>query len=239
MIADPPLARIVLVAAVVAACAPAGRATSPSAASSSTAPAPSVSTLAAPSSPASASPSASVSPAAAHRLALVFLVDRSASMGGAGLAAAKRAIHGAIAALHADDLVEIIGFDAHAKVLLPLGAPDVATADAAMNKHLIGGKGTEFYDAIDVAHGDLAEVSAARRHVLLITDGRSDNPGLASAITSLHADGLTFSAIGLGPKIDGGALSELAKRGGGRFHDVPEPAQLDATVAKEIALVLP
>jgi Mg-chelatase subunit ChlD len=179
---------------------------------------------------------AAAAPSPRRRSAFVFLVDRSTSMAGR-TAAVRRALERAVTPLRAElDLVEIVGFAAKADVVLPLGP---ARTDFGALSKMRHAPGTDLYDAIDLAHGELAEVAAERRHVVLVIDGRAaPNQGLPSAISALAADGVTFTAIGLGNGVDAEALADLAARGRGRFHAAEGVAALEGALAREVALVL-
>ena len=84
--------------------------------------------------------------------------------------------------------------------------------------------GTALYDALADSLG-LLQDTAARRVVVVMTDGRDENnpgtgPGsvrtLADVQTALKATGATVFPIGLGTKVDGKVLLQLAEASGGR-----------------------
>lgn len=186
--------------------------------------------------PAASAPANAPAKLPKHPLAVAFLVDRSASMQGPRLAAARSALVHVSARLAPDDVVEVVTFDAHAKVVVP--PTPVSGLDLAKPLSGLGaGSGTDFYEAIDLAHADLFEVDAARRHVVLITDGAAKNAALTSAVRAMVMDGIGLSTIGLAGDVDEAALEDLAKRGEGRAWIVLDPKGLEPILEKELEIL--
>jgi O-acetyl-ADP-ribose deacetylase (regulator of RNase III) len=175
-------------------------------------------------------------------LRVVFVVDRSTSVGEAGLRVARAAIGDAVGALGPEARVGLVAFDARAQVVQPLGpvrtdgARVVKAAWALRNAHgsavhagwvegvtqaLAGppASGAGLFDPgppveVVVFTDGVADVGVADRAELL-----ADVAGVRAAA------GVASSFVAVGRKPDRTLLRALAEVGGGAYHeDAPEPA---------------
>jgi Mg-chelatase subunit ChlD len=96
---------------------------------------------------------------------------------------------------------------------------------------------TEITPAIELARQWLSAYPMARRHVLLVSDGRS-SPADAERLWTLVRDGrFRLSVISLGADRDRQFLSALALAGGGRAYFPDDERELPAIAAREAARV--
>lgn len=152
----------------------------------------------------------------------VLLLDRSTSIGAAGLAAALAATEGFIAQLvPGRDRVAVVAFDEEARVVAPLGASADGTR-AALDA-LAGLRpvpGTRLDRAIDAGLGALADDPGrgARRAILvLISDGVHFGPGggepVLRAAARAGALGVGIATIVVGSVTDRRLMARLATPG--------------------------
>ncbi len=177
-------------------------------------------------------------------LALVFVLDKSGSMGRchcdnpngqdmrveSGLPKidiAKDAVLQATRAMGRADYIGVVAFDSDA--LWALRVQPFKDVEAVLQK--IGGLRAEgqtnIYAGLSEAEAALAQTSARIKHVILLTDGWSRAGSYDELTRKMKDEGITLSVVAAG---NGSAdyLRELAARGSGRYYaaksmgDVPQ-----------------
>ena len=190
----------------------------------------------------------------AHRqrtpLALSLVLDRSGSMGGDRLDAAKAASVSAVERLHPDDVVSVIAFDDQVNVVAP-PAPRVrqfqlvqqlSDLDSGGSTNLSGGwlRGRQH---MEQAHGMLGSLEGSSRRIVLLTDGHA-NAGIVDPSTlvelarTARAMGITTTTIGVGEGYDDDLLRAMADAGGGNSWYVERPDQAQDVLAEEMGNLL-
>ena len=168
-------------------------------------------------------------------MALAIAIDRSGSMSiGEKMTLAKQAALASAQLLAPDDFIAILSFDTLTEVnyqLAHAGALDLITRK--VEGITIGG-GTAFYNALVEATNQLERVRLAARHVILITDGATQDRGdprndyRALLRERFNAENITLSTVFISVEgdldQDPGFLRQLAQLGGGsRSSRAPEP----------------
>jgi Ca-activated chloride channel family protein len=156
-------------------------------------------------------------------LALALIIDCSGSMTGAKLELARKASSLTAQALADPDLIEVIGFSSQPDRRVRLQAAANRAAIAQNIARLVASGGTQLYPALDAAHRDLRPAQARLKHAILLTDGQTQESGLEDLASSMRADGITLSTVGLGAEVNRALLETLAGLGGGRAY-FPEDA---------------
>jgi Ca-activated chloride channel homolog len=163
-------------------------------------------------------------------LRIALVIDRSGSMQGGRLEAAKRSASYLAHQLTAEDQLAVIGYDQTVSLELPLQPVDVHRVDAALAgltprgmTNLSGGwlKGVE----------ELSRVSDGVRRVLLLSDGHA-NRGITDRMTlermaiEVAGGGISTSTIGFGDGFDEHLMTALADAGtgSGYFAETPDDA---------------
>ncbi|MBM4363116.1 MAG: VWA domain-containing protein, partial [Deltaproteobacteria bacterium] len=170
-------------------------------------------------------------------VAMMLVLDRSGSMTGLPLEMAKTAARATVETLEADDLVGVIAFDSTPIRYVRLQPARYRARIAADIARVLPGGGTEFFSALDAAYQDLRVTPARRKHVILLTDGRAEAPGLRDLTQAMLAESITVTTVGLGDGADGDLLRALAEAGGGRYHAAPDPRSLPQIFTRETELV--
>ena len=190
----------------------------------------------------------------AHRqrtpLAISLVLDRSASMGGNRLEAAKAASINAVERLHPDDVVSVIAFDDQVDVVAP-PAPrarqfqlvqQVSGIYTGGSTNLSGGwlRGRQH---MEQALGMLGSLEGSSRRIVLLTDGHA-NVGIIEPATlvelarTARAMGITTTTIGVGEGYDDALLRAMADAGGGNSWYVERPDQAQDVLAEEMGNLL-
>ena len=189
-------------------------------------------------------------PEAASRvpLDLSVVLDRSGSMAGEKLAAAREAAALLVRRLRPEDVVSVVAFDdtvttialpgkGEAQAELPARILDI---EAGGSTNLSGGwlRGHELLSGVRRGMTGPAADGAMHR-VLLMTDGQA-NVGiveperLVGLCRTARAAGITTSTIGFGTDYDEHLLREMADAGGGNAYYVERPDQAAGVFAEEL-----
>jgi Ca-activated chloride channel family protein len=182
-------------------------------------------------------------PARAPRTLQVVL-DRSGSMGGERLDAARQALAAVVARLDPRDAFGLVAFDDEVQVTIPAGRlGDKAAVAAAIGSLQPGGM-------TNLSGGYLRGLQEARRvagsggaTLLMLSDGHAnagilDHDRLEALAAGGRREGVTTATIGLGLDYDEALLAALATGGAGGSHFAIDGDAAGAAVAEEVAHLL-
>ncbi len=177
-------------------------------------------------------------------LALVLLFDKSGSMadsvgGVPKIEIARQAVAKVLGVLPATDALGVIAFDAAPVAIVPLLPGHDARAMSARLRSVEAGGATRIAPAMQLAHDWLQGSTAAfaKRHVLLVSDGRTTAGDVARLEALLGASGFELSVVALGPESDRRLLTRLAGLTGGRAYFPADLSQLPLILAREASRV--
>ena len=193
-----------------------------------------------------ASPLSSRVPHDAPQVALVYVLDRSGSMVGAvdevGLVTrldiAKQATLTAVSLLNDVSRVGIVAFDTKAHIILPMQEHKNEAGVEAALEHLVAGGGTAIMPGLKLGIDMLASVDAAARHIVVMTDGLSQQADFSSLLEKANKAEITISAIAIGGTADVRQPQDIAQRGGGAFYATEDFKALPSILAQETLMLL-
>ncbi len=168
-------------------------------------------------------------------IALMLVVDASGSMANyigpdQKIQLALEGVRASIRALDDEDRVGVIAFAA--KIRMDY-APTTKHEEIL---HEVGtlrpGSGTKMYPALERAYERLRAVDAKQKHILLLSDGKSEGDFIPLA-KRIAADKITVSTIAIGDA-DRGLMKEIAEAGGGGYRDVQNISELPKIMADEV-----
>jgi Mg-chelatase subunit ChlD len=168
--------------------------------------------------------------------ALVIVIDRSGSMRGPRLDAAKQAAQAAISQTHPDDMVSVVAFDTEATVVVRPQRSRNRTQIAKELAKLDSGGGTSIFPGLKEAHEILANLVATKKHVML-SDGEAPADGIIDFVTDMHTAKETVSTVAV-DGADEQLLKDIRMAGGGRMHKVSDLKQMSAIFVKETKVAL-
>jgi len=167
---------------------------------------------------------------------VVVLLDRSGSMAGWKLVAARRAAARLVDSLAANDRFAVLAFD---NILESPATALTAATDrnrfAAIRwlANLEARGGTELGMALGGASELVGEAIAGRaRSLVLITDGQVSGEDAVVTAVSRHLDGVTVHCVGIDQAVNAGLLDRLARRSGGRLELVESEDRLDECLVR-------
>jgi Ca-activated chloride channel family protein len=166
---------------------------------------------------------------------VVLLLDRSGSMSGWKMVAARRAAARIVDTLTSDDTFSVISFDDRVERPDTLGSGLVTATDrhrfravehlAAMQAR---GGGTELYEPLRQGLSLLSDVRTERDPVLvLVTDGQVGNEDQVLRDISPMINRTRVHAVGIDTAVNAGFLGRLAAAGAGRCELVESEDRLD------------
>ena len=171
--------------------------------------------------------------------AVVLVIDKSGSMRlDHRLVHARKAAKEVEKALHAQDELGVVGFDASPFEVSPLErVGTLGPALAARVDRLKPGGKTRLHPALLLTGEMLGRSAANRKHVVVLSDGEtggSDRDTL-EAVAAMRRDlKATVSAVAIGDKANTALLRRVARRGGGAFHHTYDASSLPRIVLSEL-----
>jgi Ca-activated chloride channel homolog len=138
---------------------------------------------------------------------------------------------------HQDDL-GLVAFDQASHILIPISK--VSAADKTHVAQVIAGMfsdgGTNIYQALQTGIQQISKSNAPYRHIILMTDGRSDPANYLPLLQEAQKLRITISTVGLGPDADIQLLHYMAAVGKGRFYYTTNASDLPRIFAQETRL---
>jgi Ca-activated chloride channel family protein len=179
-------------------------------------------------------PAKLVPPRSPQGTAVVLIIDKSSSMEGKKIELARAAAAGVVDNLKPDDRVGILIFDNSFMWDVPIRAAN----DKALIKREISqiqpDGGTQIAPALNEAYRRIVTVNAAYKHIVLLTDGISeegDSVGLAKEAANNR---VTISTVGLGQDVNRVYLEKIANGAKGRSYLLNEPTGLEQILLKDV-----
>ena len=173
-------------------------------------------------------------------MGLVVAFDKSGSMadlvsGVAKIELARQAVRKVLDAVRPTDPIGVVAFDAAPVIVSPLvAAPDPQRLSEALRAIDPGGS-TAIAPALAQAADWLRRARVTRRHVLLVSDGRTVQADAERLRAIVRDGGFELSVIAIGADADRRFLEELATGTGGRAYFPDDLRQLPVLAAREAA----
>jgi Ca-activated chloride channel homolog len=165
-------------------------------------------------------------------IAVVLVIDRSGSMQGPKLEAAKESARATAEVLSPNDYIAVVAFDSEAmKLVQPTRASNKMRISNDIARLQSGG-GTNIYPGLKEAFEILQGINAKVKHVILMTDGEAPSDGIAELVQDMRASRITVSCVGV-QGADRTLLSMIADGGDGRLYMVEDIGALPKIFMKE------
>src|SRR5579883_1339588 len=166
--------------------------------------------------------------------AVVLIIDKSSSMEGRKIELARLAAIGVVDNLRPIDLVGVLIFDNSFQWAVPLRRAE----DRAMIKRLIAGivpdGGTQIAPALAEAYRRILPARATFKHIVLLTDGISEEGDSLDLSKEAAAQHVTISTVGLGQDVNRAYLEKVANLADGKAYFLNEPAGLEQILLKDV-----
>jgi Ca-activated chloride channel homolog len=165
---------------------------------------------------------------------LILIVDKSSSMEGRKMELARLAAIGAVNNLRPVDEVGVLMFDNTFEWAVPVRK---AEDKAFINNRIAGIRpdgGTQIAPALTEAFNRMKPVQAASRHIVLLTDGISEEGNSFNIATAAKNENISISTIGIGQDVNKSYLEKVAVAAGGESHFVIDLGQLEQILVKDV-----
>lgn len=176
-------------------------------------------------------------------LALFMVIDKSGSMGDTiasgetKLDLVKEAVIASIEVLNPYYTVGLLAFDSDYEwTVLPTSAGQRQQIVSDM-QGLAPGGGTNLYPALEEAYQRLQTTAAAVKHVLVLSDGLTDEGEFEDLAATMRDDRITLSTVSIGGDADRDLLSMMAEIGGGRSYFTDDIKRIPRIFASESIIV--
>jgi len=166
--------------------------------------------------------------------AVVLIIDKSSSMEGPKIELARQAAIGVVEHLRPVDLVGVLIFDNSSRWAVPLRKAEDRPFIEGLIAGIVPDGGTQIAPALTEAYQRILTTSATSKHIVLLTDGISeegDSMGLAQEAANKQ---VTISTVGLGQDVNRAYLEKIAQFAGGKFYYLNEPAGLEQIVLRDV-----
>ncbi len=176
-------------------------------------------------------------------LAMLFVIDRSGSMGAQNssgvskLDLVKEAVLTTVEIINPVYRVGVLAFDADYEWTVPLIAAGEVEAISESLSGLETGGGTILYDAMEEAFRNLNETPAAAKHVIVLSDGLTSDAEFDSLVGEMLDSGITVSTVSIGSNADRELMRSIAHRGGGRSYVTRDVSTVPRIFTSETTLV--
>ncbi len=166
-------------------------------------------------------------------LNVALVIDRSGSMAGQKLAAAKQAALAALGQLGGDDIVSLIAYDTRVQVVVPASRASRPEPIRRAIQELEADGQTALFAATVKAAEEVRRFRERGRinRIVLLSDGQA-NVGPSSPAelgklgASLRSEGIAVTTVGLGLSYNEDLMVALARRSGATFVHAGRPEEL-------------
>ncbi|MGC9948846.1 MAG: VWA domain-containing protein [Bryobacteraceae bacterium] len=166
--------------------------------------------------------------------AVVLIIDKSSSMEGKKMDLARQAAVGVVENLRPVDQVGVLIFDNSFQWSVPLRRAD----DRVSIKRLISGitpdGGTQIAPALTEAYRKILTSKAVYKHIVLLTDGISEEGDSMTLSKDAVANHVTISTVGLGQDVNRAFLEKVAQLAQGNSYFLNDPSGLEQIVLRDV-----
>jgi len=146
---------------------------------------------------------------------------------------ARQAVLSAVEVLEPNHQAAILSFDAGWEWTMPFTGAGEAESIRRQLSSLQPGGGTVLYPALEEAYRVFAAHSAAVKHILILSDGHTDQRDFRPLVEKMRADGITISTVAVGLASDRDLMEDLARWGEGRAYYAEDIQSVPAIFADE------
>jgi Ca-activated chloride channel family protein len=165
---------------------------------------------------------------------VVLIIDKSSSMEGKKMELARLASIGVIDNLRPVDMVGVLIFDNSFQWTVPIRR----AVDRSTIKRLVAGitpdGGTQIAPALTEAYKRILPTSAVYKHIVLLTDGISEEGDSMSLSREAAQNKITISTVGLGQDVNRAYLEKIASFAKGKSYFLNDPSGLEQILLKDV-----
>lgn len=167
-----------------------------------------------------------------------LVIDRSTSMKGNRLAQVKAAAKLVVEKLGPKDVISVISFSDRAKVVSPAGRIHNRALLSSRISTMVASGGTEIYQGLKAGVAEMTKVDLGQyvNKLVLLTDGHTygDSEECLQLAKESAAQGIMFSALGIGTDWNDEFLDQLVSPSAGSSQYIEKPDQIVSYLEEQI-----
>jgi Mg-chelatase subunit ChlD len=179
-------------------------------------------------------PAKLVPPRSPQGTCVVLIIDKSSSMEGKKIELARLAAIGVVENLKPDDRVGVLIFDNSFMWDVPIRTADNKNVIKREISGIIPDGGTQIAPALNEAYRKILPVNAAYKHIVLLTDGISEEGDSLTMSKDAANNHVTISTVGLGQDVNRSYLEKIAVTAKGKSYMLNDPAGLEQILLKDV-----
>jgi Ca-activated chloride channel homolog len=165
---------------------------------------------------------------------VVVLIDKSSSMEGEKIRMARQSVLAIAGTLSPQDTVGVLAFDHSFRWVVPMQKFQDRRGFLQEVSNLTADGGTEIPPALSAAYHAALISKAKYRHLVLVTDGISEEGDSVQLAKEASRQGIAISTVGLGAAVNRSFLEAVAKASGGRSYFLATAEDLKKITLKDI-----
>ena len=166
--------------------------------------------------------------------AVVLIIDKSSSMEGRKIELARLAAIGVVENLRPIDSVGVLIFDNTFEWAVPIRKVDQPGAIKRLISGIQPDGGTQIAPALNEAYRRIAPENAIYKHIVLLTDGISEEGDSMALAREARNNRVTISTVGLGLDVNRSYLERIATAADGKSYFLNDPAGLEQLVLRDV-----
>jgi uncharacterized protein YegL len=166
--------------------------------------------------------------------AVVLIIDKSSSMEGKKMDLARQAAVGVVENLRPVDQVGVLIFDNSFQWSVPLRRADDRTSIKRLISGITPDGGTQIAPALTEAYRKILTSKAIYKHIVLLTDGISEEGDSMTLSKDAVANHVTISTVGLGQDVNRAFLEKVAQLAQGKSYFLNDPSGLEQIVLRDV-----
>ena len=166
--------------------------------------------------------------------AVVLIIDKSSSMEGKKMELARQAAVGVVDNLRPVDQVGVLIFDNSFQWSVPLRRADDRTSIKRLISGITPDGGTQIAPALTEAYRKILASKAIYKHIVLLTDGISEEGDSMTLSKDAVANHVTISTVGLGQDVNRAFLEKVALLAQGKAYFLNDPSGLEQIVLRDV-----
>ncbi len=175
-------------------------------------------------------------------LYLIFVIDKSSSMTSSykdqsKLEMAKIAAFSSIEMLSPLDSVGIVTFDTEFSWTVPITTANERQKIAQDLSRVVEGGGTDLYPALKEVQRVLDRITSGRKHVIVLSDGETEEADFQSLVQSMHASDISLSTVSIGQGANVTLMRSIAEWGQGRAYYTDDPNNIPKIFTSETKII--
>ena len=175
-------------------------------------------------------------------LFLVYVIDKSSSMlttygNKTKLEIAKMAAFSSIEMLNPTDSLGIVTFDTEFEWTVPMIRATERQTIADKLARVMEGGGTDLFPALKEVYGALNEIPSARKHVIVLSDGETEEADFESLVRAMSASGISISTVSIGKGSHVALMQSIAGWGNGRSYYTDDPNDVPRIFTGETKII--